>query len=183
MKKCVKLVGILLLCLILCSCAAEVTTHTVTKNGTEYVISTGEKTVSDGQYTYQYTLSGNKESYNITVTYPNGAVYSYSFSSPNGSSGWDNQYDPVTYADGETLTGILYETLLENAGSGITTGKLIAALLLAALGIFCIALPGTAWYLTRGWYYRDAEPSDAALVAARISGGAFIVLAGLTLFL
>ncbi len=34
----------------------------------------------------------------------------------------------------------------------------------------------TVWYLSYGWRYKDAQPSDAALVIGRISGIAALVI-------
>ena len=50
-------------------------------------------------------------------------------------------------------------------------------ILLILVGIFNIALPDVAWYLQYGWRYKDAEPSDAALVFNRIGGVAAIIMA------
>ncbi len=50
---------------------------------------------------------------------------------------------------------------------------------ISALGFFA---PETSWTLSHGWKYKDAEPSDAALVMARISGGIGMVVAGVMLF-
>ena len=50
------------------------------------------------------------------------------------------------------------------------------------MGIFNAAAPRAAWYLSYGWRYKDAEPSDAALVVARL-GGAAAITAGVILLL
>lgn len=42
-------------------------------------------------------------------------------------------------------------------------------------GIFNLVAPDAAWYLSRGWQYKDAEPSDAALVVTRIGGVAIVI--------
>lgn len=51
-------------------------------------------------------------------------------------------------------------------------------LVLIGLGTLAVVNPRLAWYLSDGWKFRDAEPSDAALVMARI-GGVVTVLIGL----
>jgi len=38
------------------------------------------------------------------------------------------------------------------------------------LGIIMTASPYTGWYLSTGWRFKDAEPSDAALFMNRVSG-------------
>lgn len=56
---------------------------------------------------------------------------------------------------------------------------MIALLIVALLifGIICVASPETAWQLTKGWQYKDAEPSDAALIYMRVIGVAQIIFA------
>ena len=55
-------------------------------------------------------------------------------------------------------------------------GNFLTGLLLAALGAVYTFAPHAAWSLSRGWWYKNAEPSDAALILARISGVIMIVL-------
>lgn len=50
------------------------------------------------------------------------------------------------------------------------------------IGIFNLAAPEAAWYLSRGWQFKDAEPSDAALVMARVGGAAAILIGVVLLF-
>jgi hypothetical protein len=56
-------------------------------------------------------------------------------------------------------------------------------LLLEAVGVFNLAAPRAAWYAEWGWRIKDAEPSDRALVAHRISGVFALVVAVLMLVL
>ena len=49
------------------------------------------------------------------------------------------------------------------------------------IGIFNLVAPEAAWYLSRGWQFKDAEPSAAALAMGRIGGGV-AVLAGIIFF-
>lgn len=51
------------------------------------------------------------------------------------------------------------------------------------VGLFCVIAglvnvisPETGWYLSRGWRYKNAEPSDAALLWGRIGGVVAIVI-------
>lgn len=53
------------------------------------------------------------------------------------------------------------------------------------IGLFCIIAglinaisPETGWYLSRGWQYKDAEPSEAALLWGR-AGGVIAILIGI----
>lgn len=161
----------LLAALLLSGCAPKETVHTVTlnRNGIDYIftVDTENSTVSDGQYTYTYTINGNS----TTVTYPNGARYYWTQDGMFGSGGWDNNYDPNTYADGDMLIDAINETKPETVD-----GHIFAGLFLAALGAFYTFAPHAAWYLSRGWIYKNAEPSDAALIIARISGVILMIL-------
>ncbi len=58
----------------------------------------------------------------------------------------------------------------------------LMGLILILLGIFNMAAPEAAWYLEYGWRFRDAEPSEAALLFARIGGGFAIVIGLFCLF-
>ena len=49
-------------------------------------------------------------------------------------------------------------------------GGILLSLVLLVLGVLSVISPGTTWYLSRGWQFRDAEPSDAALISIRVAG-------------
>ena len=53
----------------------------------------------------------------------------------------------------------------------------IISFILIAVGVFCIAAPKDAWYLQRGWQFKNAEPSDEAIKFTRISGVIVIIIA------
>lgn len=52
--------------------------------------------------------------------------------------------------------------------------------LLILIGLFNLITPETSWYLKYGWRYKDAEPSEAAIVFGRI-GGVVAILIGIVL--
>ena len=54
--------------------------------------------------------------------------------------------------------------------------------LLFLIGIVDLVAPEAAWYLGGGWKFKDAEPSDAALVLTRIGGGICILIGFIMLF-
>lgn len=58
----------------------------------------------------------------------------------------------------------------------------VFAVIVILIGIFNLVAPDAAWYLSRGWQFKDAEPSDAALVMARIGGAAAILIGIVLLF-
>lgn len=103
----------LLAVLLLSGCAPEETVHTVTvnSNGIDYAftVDTEHCTISDGQYTYTYTVNGD----HTTITYPNGARYYWTQNGNFGTGGWDDNYDPQTYTDGDILMDVMDETTPE----------------------------------------------------------------------
>ena len=56
-------------------------------------------------------------------------------------------------------------------------------LLLIPVGLFLLISPRTVWYLSHGWRFKNAEPSDLALGLNRLGGGAALVIGVLLLFL
>lgn len=52
-------------------------------------------------------------------------------------------------------------------------------LIFIALGLVGVINPRLAWYLSDGWKFRDAEPSDTALFMARLGG---IAMLGVAIF-
>lgn len=60
-------------------------------------------------------------------------------------------------------------------------GYLLVGLLLLGIGIFNTASPRTGWYWSYGWRFKDAEPSEAALLAGRL-GGVVCIIIGIICF-
>lgn len=54
-------------------------------------------------------------------------------------------------------------------------------IVLYLVGIFAIVAPEKVWYVERGMYYKNAEPSDAALFLNRASGVFSVILATILL--
>lgn len=48
---------------------------------------------------------------------------------------------------------------------------------LLAAGLFILMLSRKAWYMRSGWRFKDAEPSELALVVGRVSGAVVVVAA------
>lgn len=122
---------------------------------------------------YQYEFSGNKSSYDVNITYPDGSTYWFHMSGGAGHGGWSDDYDEDRYVDGDTLSDVL----LEKAPKEVNSGNWLAALIIAIVGIFNIVSPYSAWYLEYGWRYKNAEPSDIALGLNRVVGVIAVVAA------
>lgn len=56
------------------------------------------------------------------------------------------------------------------------------ALAAIAISLFNLLAPGAAWYLSDGWKFRDAEPSDLA-INMHLIGGAIGLLVGIGLLI
>ena len=163
----------LFLCLFLTGCGAEPAPTVYEADG--FTLDKAAQTITKGENVYHYEISPNSE---VTITYPNGATYWRKYDQNGYVGGWSDDYDGVRYADGDTLMDLVsYQPPRRSRGSGP------AGLLLLALGLFHLLSPRTAWFLSYGWRYRDAEPSDAALVFNRIGGVIALLVGVLLLFI
>lgn len=136
------------------------------------------KTITRGNDVYTYEISISRTVTTTTLSYPNGATYYLSSYGINSNSGWSDDYDENRYIPGDVLI-----SLLEREYPQEKKGTPFLGLVCVALGIWGIAKPESLWYLGYGWRYRNAEPSDAALVMERLSGGLGIVVGLLLIFL
>ena len=55
---------------------------------------------------------------------------------------------------------------------------IIFGLIVIIIGVVNVASPETGWHMSEGWKFRDAEPSDTALLWGRISG-VICIIAGI----
>lgn len=154
-------------------CATTPVTYTVSYNETDYIVNTELGTISDDLYTYQYKIEDSGSRRSVTITYPDGATYYCTYSENGSVGGWSNDYAPDRYTDGDTLLAVL-----EVNAPKEYSGHPFVGLLLIALGLWYTLSPYSAWYLSYGWRYKDAEPSDAALTISRISG-VLVILFGI----
>jgi len=172
-----------LLALSVCACSSSAdTTYTVG----DYVVDTENGTISDGTYIYEYTFSGNSSEYRIEITYPDGSAYWWrrqmdSSGIGYGSGGWSDDYDEDRYASGDVLCDILAAGAPASPRE-TSPGMALAAVLMLGAGLFNAISPHTAWYLSKGWKYKDVEPSDAALGLTRAGGIACIAIGAILIF-
>ena len=123
-----------------------------------YVDPEYSRIVANGQL-YTYTV----EEGNVSVKYPNGAVCTEN----NGGIGWSNANQEMIigngapYIDCDTLLSVVPRSEYKEKSANV--GVIIMGLALCGLGIWEIGCPHSAWYVSRGWWYKDAEPSDMAL--------------------
>lgn len=177
---------LLAICLLalLCGCThekAEPVAAVVTYNGTDYTVVPDDEnggTISDGTYTYRYTYETKHDGYRMTFEYPDGEQYTWTQNAAVGTGGTSLSYDSAKYTDGMTLRTVLEKQLPERKTEK-NNGALILVFLL--LGAVNTAWPKGAWYLEMGWKFRNAEPSEAALLVNRLAGIAMLVFAGILL--
>ena len=124
--------------------------------------------------TQPYDVTYNGKTYTV-VTYPDGSIYWWQEDQYGGMGGWNYGYDPERYVSGETLWEVLE---LDHSVERSASGKYVApGLLLILLGVVNAAFPRAMWYLSYGWRFKNAEPSDTALFVGR-AGGAVVAVAG-----
>lgn len=161
------------------------TVYTVYSYGAPYTIDTQGRTISDGTYTYGYEYAASGSS--VSFTYPDGNVYSAGIQSANSSGAGGLSAGSVSadydYSSGYTdpLTLCYALTSPRETERASDTNPLVA-LLLCGVGIFNLAAPKASWYLSYGWRFKDAEPSDAAITLSRI-GGAIAVVIGVIMLI
>ena len=130
--------------------------------------SAGTITLESGSYTFSYGMDGS-----LTVTYPDGYVYTQT--QVNGGYAISSGYDAAErrakgYPDGLTLAwGI--EGAMDRGGSRGGSAAPLLGVFLLGLGAWNLFAPRSSWWLSWGWRFRGAEPSDLALGLYRLGGG------------
>ena len=111
---------------------------------------------------------------NITITYPNGATWWES----STAGGWDDDYDPERYIDGDILARQLtqaYQYSRKNWDSVLVVG--FFSLIIIVVSILDIKHPDVLHRMRYGLWVRNAEPTEFALTISRLCGVVAIVLA------
>lgn len=155
------------------------TVYTVYSYGAPYTIDTQGRTISDGTYTYGYEYAASGRS--VSFTYPDGNVYSAGISTANSSGAGGMSAGAISadydYSSGYTdPLSLCYALTSPRETERASNTNPLVALLLCGVGIFNLAAPKASWYLSYGWRFKDAEPSDAAITLSRIGGGIAVVI-------
>lgn len=162
-----KLLVLLLAMLLLAGCAENASsTYTVVTSHGEFTVDQAQQTISDGTHIYKFEMSGTGRT-QVRIIYPNGSSYwrhydsKYSF-----SGGWSEDYDENAYVPGD----VLLDLLERDAPSSGKKGNPLLGIFLIAIGLWHALAPQSAWQFNQGWKFKDAEPSELAMVVYRISG-------------
>lgn len=147
--------------------------RTITYMDQEYTLDQVKQTITHSGDVYHYQFSGNE----ITLEYPNQATYSQTDYGGSIASGWTENYDDARYVPGDVLIGVLHT----DSPPSRRTGNPLIGLLFLAVGLWNAISPYSSWYLSHGWRYKNAEPSDLALGLTR-AGGIFAILLGILAF-
>ncbi|MFI3231377.1 MAG: hypothetical protein R3Y29_07520 [bacterium] len=163
-------------------------------------------------YTYHFEIINNSSSssnsiddYYFEVVYPDGSTYSKN----QNISSWSDDYyvhmdNPNNYIDGETLFNFILENLdtieifndLPKASLlGVTTTNSpdykkthvffehpLLFTLIILVSILSIAYPSIILFLSHGWKFENAQPSELALFTTRMSGVIGVVVMLIILF-
>ena len=173
---------LVLLLLLLTACgnkeeAVNPNLQTVEYNGRTYIIeynpnaTGGTITVEDMVCEFGISMNGD-----FNVKYSDGSSYWWRQQGNMGYGGWSDDYDPPAYAEGDVLwnvLGVKSESQKDNRG-----GPIFLGLLVIGLGVVDVIWPQLGWYLSHGWRFKNAEPSELALFFGRL-GGIVICLFGL----
>lgn len=185
----------ILVALLLCGCAAEQEPQlpfTCSVNGIAYYVNPEAQTITSQGNEYHYRYIDNDDCHGVSITYPNGAVVtnSYSIGSNVGGVSWSNAdmdfqiNQGGTYADCYDLFSVVPEQVKKEE-KGEAMYLIFYGLPLIALGWWEAACPYTHWNWMYGWRYKDAEPSDEALGRIKAVGylgiafGVILILIGI----
>ena len=177
--------------------ACDTKTHLTHIDGKEVVISTRDQTVTCENDIYNYSYHTGTNTVILTIKYPNGytftetatsssyrslddtPLFSHSFTDANGNESAISA-EELGFIDGVSLAPKLNsvtESLSAKEGPNLATPSIIII-----AGALLVAFPRLFWTMAHGWKYRDAEPSDAALLFYRIGGGVVIFLGIMSMF-
>lgn len=172
----------LALCLMLLAACGEKTgdanVYDVEYGGKIYTIDQINRTIEVDGYVCEFQVTSSGNGAKFQVTYPDGSTYFWNQSGNMGAGGWSDDYDENRYVSGQTLWDVLEQ---DRPGAQKNSGYWFIGLLLVALGAFQTASPRTSWYISHGWRYKNAEPSDLALGLGRV-GGVIIIIIGIICF-
>lgn len=153
--------------------AGDPNVYNVEYGGKTYTVDQNEQTISVDGYTCRFEITGSGSATDVTITYPDGSSWWHHWSGNSGHGGMSADYDESRYISGYTLWNVL-----EQGAPRTQRGSTHAVLgfLLILFGVFEAGWPKVSWYLSHGWRYKNAEPSELALGLGRAAGILMIVI-------
>lgn len=148
------------------------------------------QTVTDGTTVCDYTVAEEAGTYYISVTYPDGSTFSWSYyHNERGHLVIDEQksadYDETKYLPGHVLMLGLRAVYFMDFGSHVSMEQLtwvLWSMLLIPLGFVILFFREHVMGLLFGWIFHRAELSCGGIIAGYVIGTA-ILTAGLVLFI
>ena len=171
---------LLLVAVLLTGCAADKGPETATlSDGTELTIDRAAGTISDGQHTYRYELSGNTEKYTAVITYPNGASYNESVNDGVSTDYWTGEEAQDGYLSGE----VLVDSVIGQLSQPKSIKAILAGALMLGIGLLPALFPRLAWRISNSSLAKDTEPTEEDLKKGRIMGICMVAAGILVLLL
>ena len=147
--------------------------YTVERDGIIFTVDPEAHTITDGKDVYIYKVTANS----TTITYPDGRYFTWTYNE-HGATGTGNRLENGNVSN-RVLVSIAEEAAPRKA-SGKSHATVLATVIVALFGVIAAVFPKASWYLSYGWRFKNAEPSEAALILARVSG---ILVAVVSVFL
>lgn len=150
--------------LLLCACGKQAR-YEVEYQGQTYTVDAENHCIQYEGTAYPYEQSASGSHTSLVILYPDGSTWYQGKDEGMVRNGWSENYNPASGASGDTLAEVLAAS-----PAGRAKPAEPAFLLLTLLGILQAIWPRMAWTLSKGWQFKNAEPSDAALFLGRIAG-------------
>lgn len=178
MKRTLAFILLLLLFAGLFGCASRIVYETTVGDET-FTVDLDARTITDSEgRVYSFKLGESDSGDSVSITYPNGDVYST----------W-TEGSGMGFSTGELSDGVHYGDTLADAVRNrpralykVIAGKFVAVVVII-VGIIGISAPEAVWQLNRGWKFKEAEPSNVALIMNRVIGGFMAVVGVFLLFI
>lgn len=160
------LLPLLILALVLSGCSETVREpYEYTFSGKTITVYPETNTITDGLDVYTYDIEQTQTRTHYVIHYPNGATFNWTSTEYGGSGGWSDDYNEILYIRGNVLI-----SALEQSQPRQRVGNVGLGLLLMGMGAVNFFAPEFVFYFSRGWMYRDAEPSDAYITWTKVCG-------------
>lgn len=148
----------------------------VQRHGRTYVVNFEDSTIFSGGEWHGFEVDGNV----IAITFPDGAIWEDISSNYTISGNWLVDAEVERHFEGIDLANAVREasssTSARSRTSNVDLGTILIGIGLFALGIWTTKDPEAMWQRTRGWQFRNVEPSDMAITLTAIGGGSEILI-------